>query len=75
MMCLTGDLGPAATTTYKRLASFLSTERNQPYGKVIYCVHVWIVPPHNYVCGTVMLILATIAYSSYTVQIHVLTRP
>ena len=35
VMSLTGDLGPAATTTYKRRASLLSTKWNQPHGKVM----------------------------------------
>ena len=35
VMSVTGGLGPAATTTYKRLASLLSTKWNQPYGTVM----------------------------------------
>jgi len=35
VMSLTGGLGPAATTTYKHLASLLSAKWNQSYGSVM----------------------------------------
>ena len=35
MMSLTGDLGPAATTCYRRLASLLALKEDRPYSTVM----------------------------------------